>query len=214
MYKYLFFFIISCFLFGSGSPMAQPIKDKQTADSLSIDDMQYLRKMSAMVKDMEDSLGINASNMSKKVKLVNPRESEVIEPDISVIKVAYANSLNEVLFSYAHNMYNAIHISIYKKIYNKATSHKITRTAFADSLSMQESKAVYNTILIGLETGTTHSLPYPNNVVNAVIDKVKRKINTATALYVVLDFIKRDAKDANNILLYDIYLKHYDQLSL
>jgi len=163
---------------------------------------------------MEDSLGINAANMHSKVMLVNPTESKAIETNVSVIKVPYSGKLNDVLFSYAHNMYNAIHISAYKKIFNKATAHKITKTAFADSLSLQESKAVYNTILIGLETGATQDLPYPTNVINAVVDKVKRKINTATALYVVLDFVKKNAKDINNNPLYDIYLKYYDQLTL
>jgi len=209
MPKYFIGFVFCCLQFNQAL-LAQQTTQKQQQDSLSIADLQYLRKTSSMLKDLEDSLGINAANMSKKVQLVPATELKAIEINTAIIKVPFTDDLNSALFAYAHNMYNAIHVSAYKAVIAKA--RKLTRTAFADSLCVIESKAVYNTILIGLETGTTQYLPYPTNLINAVIDKVKRKINTATVLYMAFNYVKNNAKDANGKSIYQSFTQYYDGL--
>jgi len=210
MFKYFIGFVFCCLQINQPLLAQQTIK-KQQQDSLSIADLQYLRKTSSMLKDLEDSLGINAGNISKKVKLVRATELKVIDMNTDIIKVPYTEDLNSALFAYAHNMYNAIHVSAYKAVVAKA--RKLTRTAFADSISVIESKAVYSTILIGLETGTAQYLPYPTNLINAVIDKVKRKINTATVLYMAFNYVKNNAKDADGRSVYQLYLQYYDRLA-
>ncbi|MES2777170.1 MAG: hypothetical protein V4722_23540 [Bacteroidota bacterium] len=191
---------------------AQQTAAKPVLDSLSIADMQYLRKMSSMVKSMEDSLGINENNMAQKVILVNPVSCPAIDTNIQPLKVPYADGLTTVLFTYAHQLFIATNSALYKKNCLRAKAGSLSRPAFADSISMLESKAITNTILIGLETGTTQDLPYPSNLINAVIDKVKRKINSATVLYMAYEHIRKQAKDANGISLYAGFQKFYDGL--
>jgi len=207
-------YVILSFLWVNENPaLAQDSAARKKMDSLGINDLQYLRKMSGMVKDMEEQLNITAENMAERVTLVKPAAYDLPDTNISVVKVPYADDLNSALFSYAHTLYNAVHVPALKKLVYKAKQHKINKTAFADSLSMMEAKAVYNTILTGLETGTTMELPYPPSLINAVIDKVKRRINTATALYMAYNFVRQQAKDANGVLLYDVFIAYYQKVT-
>ncbi|MEO7312659.1 MAG: hypothetical protein ABIX01_19895 [Chitinophagaceae bacterium] len=182
------------------------------SDSLSITDMQYLRSMSSMLKDMEDSLGINEQNMVKKIRLTKPALVPVFDTAIEPLRLPYNDDLTTMLFLYAHGLYRAIQLPLYKKYCREATARTLSRGAFADSLNGLESKAIVNTIMVGLESGSSHQLPYPTRLINAVIDKVKRKINTATLLYLAFDYTKKAAKDEDGVLLYIGFLKYYDRL--
>lgn len=183
----------------------------KTTTAVGYDDLRYLRSRSTMIKNMEDSLRITSTNMPQRISITDAMQLPVVDTQRAILYLPSGADLDTAMFAYARQMSKAMQWPFTKKYLAMAKKKTLTRNAFADSVGVVESKAIFNSILVGLETGTTQKLPYPTSIINAAIDKVKGKINGATALYMIFNYVKNKAAAPAGPSLYRAFLEFYDR---